>query len=192
MSGADLLIAADGGLVHCVEHGVWPHVVVGDFDSAPSGLVLQAQTHGAATVTHPADKDRTDLELAVAEALRRGATAVTAVAVLGGRIDHELASIAMLASPALAATQLVLDDGVQRAHVVHSALDLSQPLGDTVSVLPVGGDATGVTATGFKWPLEQATLNAHTTLGVSNVVAETSQRISVDAGVLLVVLSGDR
>lgn len=190
LTAADLTIAADAGLVHCVDHGVWPDVLVGDLDSAPAGLVTQAVAHSTETVAHPVDKDHTDLELAVNEAIRRGAAELTVIGALGGRFDHELASVSMLANPVYAQTRIVIDDGVQRAHVVHAAISLSLAVGTTVSLVPVGGAVQGVHATGVKWPLQAATLQAHTTLGVSNVATEPTQQISVASGVLLVVTSG--
>lgn len=192
MQVADLVVAADGGLVHCVEHGVWPDVVVGDFDSAPAGLVAQAETHGARIVAHPSDKDRTDLELAVDESIQAGATSLTVVAVLGGRLDHELASIAMLANPSRSAVNIVVDDGVQRAHIIHATVDLTLDVGTTMSLLPLGGPADGVTAIGFRWPLHAATLSFGSTLGISNETVAPVQRVTVVSGVVLAVLSGSR
>lgn len=189
---ADIVIAADGGLIHCVDHEVWPSVVVGDLDSAPAGLVAQAKGHGAEVVSFPADKDHTDLELAVIEAIRRGAAQLTVVGALGGRFDHERASINMLANPNYADTRIVIDDGVQRIDVVHSSRELALAPGTTISLLAVGGPAHGVDVTGVKWPLRAATLSAHSTLGVSNVAVDASQHVAVETGVLLVVASGSR
>ncbi|HAY66673.1 MAG TPA: thiamine diphosphokinase, partial [Acidimicrobiaceae bacterium] len=59
---ADQLVAVDGGLVHCVDLGVWPSVLLGDLDSAPPTLVEQANLHQVRLLTFPADKDATDLE----------------------------------------------------------------------------------------------------------------------------------
>ena len=66
---ADQLVAVDGGLVHCVDLGVWPSVLLGDLDSAPPALVEQANLHQVRLLTFPADKDATDLELARVEGL---------------------------------------------------------------------------------------------------------------------------
>ena len=95
---ADQLVAVDGGLRHCASLEVWPTILIGDLDSAPSELIDEARSRDIAVHAFPVDKDATDLELAMDLALESGATAVTVVAPFGGRLDHELATISLLAA----------------------------------------------------------------------------------------------
>ncbi|MBI2122823.1 MAG: hypothetical protein HYT96_01525, partial [Armatimonadetes bacterium] len=60
LSRADLLICADGGLRIARRVGVPPHIVIGDFDSAPAGLLRWAQAHDARLIRHPTRKDKSD------------------------------------------------------------------------------------------------------------------------------------
>lgn len=192
MQAADVLIAADGGLIHCVDHGVWPDVVVGDLDSAPAGLVAQAKAHGARIAAHPADKDQTDLELAVDEAVEAGAATLTVIGALGGRFDHAFAAISMLASRARSSVAIALDDGAQRVDIVHDRIELALAVGATASVIPIGGPAGGVTTSGFRWSLDKAPLPFGSTLGVSNEAVASTQSVSIETGTVLVVVSGSR
>jgi thiamine pyrophosphokinase len=61
--------------------------------------------------------------------------------------------------------------------------------GDLVSLLPLGGDARGVTASGLAWPLEGDTLRFGFSRGVSNEITAPMVRIEVQEGYLLVVHS---
>ncbi len=185
---ADQLVAADGGLRHCVDLEVWPTILIGDLDSAPGELIDQARSRNIAVHTFPADKDATDLELALELAHESGATAVTVVAAFGGRLDHELATVSLLADSRWRNITITATDGDRYLYVVHGRCSLNLRPGTTVSLLPWHGDAGGVTTQGLQWPLDNATLRAGTTRGVSNMAVDTAQEIALDVGVLLVVV----
>lgn len=184
---ADQLVAVDGGLVHCVQLGVWPTVLIGDLDSAPPELVAQATERQVHLVKFPSNKDATDLALALAFAVDAGATAFTIVAAFGGRLDHELANIALLASDEWRDVVVEATDGVRSLRVVRDRCDLALTPGDSVSLVPWNGDVVGVTTSGLRWPLRAATLALGTTWGVSNVAEAPQQSVTIGAGVLLVI-----
>jgi thiamine pyrophosphokinase len=60
-------------------------------------------------------------------------------------------------------------------------------VGETVSLLPVGGPATGVVASGVQYALHGETLSATASRGVSNVFTETEMHLRVEGGALLVI-----
>ena len=70
---ADLVVAVDGGGSVCLEAGVVPDVVVGDFDSLPDDDLDRLGQLGVSVIEFPAEKDASDLELAVGEVRCRGA-----------------------------------------------------------------------------------------------------------------------
>ena len=189
---ADQLVAVDGGLRHCANLEVWPTILIGDLDSAPSELIDEARSRDIAVHAFPVDKDATDLELAMDLALESGATAVTVVAPFGGRLDHELATISLLAASRWQPMEITATDGLRYLHVVHGRRSLHLRPGTTVSLLPWHGDAVGVTTKGLRWTLDGSTLQAGTTRGVSNVVVDTAQEVAVDIGVLLVLVDHGR
>jgi thiamine pyrophosphokinase len=73
IDGAELTIAADGGIRHAHRAGRDPHVLVGDLDSVTPEDLARARTAGTEVLRHPVDKDATDLELALDVALARTA-----------------------------------------------------------------------------------------------------------------------
>ena len=103
------------------------------------------------------------------------------------RLDHLLANVLLMASPRYA--PLRLSWWVKGAEVtpVHARLDLSGAAGDLVTLLAVGGPATGVTTTGLRWPLLGETLTPGSTRGVSNELAAATATVSVEAGVLVAI-----
>ena len=187
---ADMLIAADGGARSLDGLGRRPDLVVGDLDSADEALVARLAAEGTRIESHPADKDASDADLAVRAALRAGASEVVLTGAIGGaRLDHALANVLLLAGRALAGHDVRLASGGTTVRVVRGGerVELEASAGDGVTLLPIGGDATGVTTRGLRWPLERAALRLGSTLGLSNEVADAPASVSLDAGVLLVI-----
>jgi thiamine pyrophosphokinase len=182
------VIAADSGLDQALALGLDVHLRVGDFDSA-SPQAMHAYRH-VAEERWPADKDATDLELALRAAARLGAERIVVVGGHGRRLDHHLGNAALLASPDLAGIDVEWLAGEARVHVVHVAVELHGSVGDLVSLIPAGGDAEGVTTEGLRWELSAATLPFGTSRGISNRLARPVARVRVGAGTLLVVLPG--
>jgi thiamine pyrophosphokinase len=185
------VIVADSGLHSAQALGIPVHLVVGDLDSATPASVAAAEEAGAAVERHSADKDGTDLELALDAALRRG---LTPALVLGGagfdRIDHFMANALLLTHPRYAPMRP--EWWVKGSHVapVHDCLDIEGAAGDIVTLLATGGPATGVSTTGLRWPLHHDTLSSGSTRGVSNEMTGTAAMIVVADGTLLAIHTG--
>ena len=80
------VIAADGGMAHAETLDLSPELWVGDFDSTSEEL---AERHrNVARHAFPAEKDKTDGEIAIDEAVRLGAREIVMVGGLGGQADH--------------------------------------------------------------------------------------------------------
>ncbi len=182
-----LVVAADSGLGHIYALGLAPDVVVGDLDSVSVTDLARAARDGVRIERHRPDKDATDLELALDAAARLGATEVTVIGAGGGRLDHELAGFALLAAPQWAAMHITAFVATARLTVVHDHATLEGTVGSTVTLLAVGGTATGVGTEGLRWPLTDADLLPTSTLGVSNEIVESPARVTVRAGVLFAI-----
>lgn len=189
VADADIIVAVDSGVRIARSHGLPVHWLIGDLDSASSGDRAWAEAESATVIEHPADKDATDLELALDHLGELGAETIVALGVEGGRIDHELGNWAILSRTRAALIEIRTSTGV--AHVLHGAgvstLSLEGDVGDVVTLLPRGGPAHRVTTTGLRWALDAATLEVGTTRGVSNEFIEAEATVSVEKGSLLIV-----
>jgi len=181
------IVAADRGLEHALALGLEVTVAVGDFDSASPEAIAVAGSSGTRVVRHPAAKDATDLELALDEAVGLGPSRILVLAGTGGRLDHELALLMLLASPRYAAQQIDAMVGAARVHVIRDERSLDGRPGELVSLAPVHGRAEGVTTQGLAYSLRGETLEPGTSRGVSNVFEGSSARVSLTAGVLLAI-----
>lgn len=183
---ADLVLAADSGYDHLLRMGLRPRVLLGDLDSISAEAREDARCGGVEVETFPEEKDLTDLELTLTEALRRGASTVLGLGVFGERLDHTLANVLLLAAPAFRRHDVRLLDERQEVRLVRGHLQLRTDPGEIVSLLPVGGEVRGVTTSGLYYSLHDATLETGPALGISNVaVAEQIDVIAAEGLLLL-------
>lgn len=186
-----LLIAADGGAHAVLEAGMLPDLLVGDLDSLSAAEVDQLAGRGVQVLRHPREKDETDLELALLEAAARGATDITVFGALGGRWDHSLANVALLALPELCGRRVRLVAERQTIVLVRDTLTIGGTRGDTVSLIPFGGAVYGITTGGLLYALDDATLAVDRARGISNVLIDPPAWVRVRHGLLLVVHHDD-
>ena len=167
---APFVIAADGGLDAALGLGFGVDLVIGDFDSVdPVQLEGVRELDPSVQIERfIAEKDATDLELAMDAALLRGARSVVVVDSMRGRVDHFLATATLLANARYrdAVVTACVDGTV--VHVVHGgSMCTFKARGSAalVSVLSVGGDALGVTTTNLLYPLNDEMLCGNATRG---------------------------
>jgi len=185
----DVIIAADGGTEHALTIGVTPHYVIGDLDSLTQEQRQEVETAGAEIISFPPRKDETDLELALLHAEQEGATEIIILAALGGRLDQTIANVLLLTLPELREIDVRIIAGNQTAFLIQDEALIEGHPGDTISLIPLGGDALGVTAEGVEWALDDATLRFGPARGVSNVLTQEQAYVSVREGLLLCVVT---
>lgn len=184
---ADLLIAADGGANALFQIDLLPQLVIGDLDSLSSETRLWLEANRVEIQRFPAEKDETDLELALLLAAQRGAERIWVLAAFGGRWDQSLANMALLALPELENRDVRLIDQTQQAFLIRTEREIEGQAGDTLSLLPLGGFAHGVSTQGLYYPLHEASLHFARARGISNVIIEAPAKVSVREGLLLAV-----
>ncbi|MCU1369054.1 MAG: thiamine pyrophosphokinae [Ilumatobacteraceae bacterium] len=191
-----VVVAADSGLdrltgVVRVDH------VVGDLDSVSDAALRHARASGSEVHRHPADKDATDIELALDLVVQHlvpatGLRHLLVVGPGGGRFDHLLADLLVLAAPWLDAIEVTAWIGAATITIVRpgAGRTIEGRRGEQVSLLPVHGAAEGVTTTALRWPLLDAHLAAGTTRAVSNEMLGSAATVATSSGVVAVVQPG--
>lgn len=184
----DMVLAADSGYEAAVSLGFRVNVVVGDMDSITTSPLPDHVT----VERHPADKDQTDLDLALERAMSEDPGRVVIVGGSGGRHDHELATAGLICSTRWEDVEEI--DWISsrsRSHVVRRRRMVHGDVGSTVTLLPVGGGVEGITTRGLQWDLSDAHLVPGSTRGVSNVMRAPVADISTSSGCLLVIFPVD-
>lgn len=192
----DQVIAADGGAVNCLQCGISPHVVIGDFDSIPASVLISLHNTPAQMIHHPAYKDETDLELAVQFAIKNNCEEIIIFSALGGRWDMSLANLLLLSTPYQQANSqyrytIKIIDGELESFFLpprQKTLIIGQR-GDIVSLIPLYQDVGDVTTGDLVYPLKNETLFFGSTRGISNVMAAETATVEYRDGLLLCMLT---
>ncbi|HSQ17102.1 MAG TPA: thiamine diphosphokinase, partial [Anaerolineales bacterium] len=165
------------------------NTLIGDFDSLESKEIDQLQASGVQIIRHPAQKDQTDLELALLFAAEQGVEKIIVYGALGARWDMTLANLMLLTHPRLQACNLSIIDGGQIIRLLRGGQHIiiqGQP-GDTVSLIPLSPEVSGITTHGLEYPLDHGSLTLGSPRGVSNVMINDQCQIYLETGLLAIV-----
>jgi thiamine pyrophosphokinase len=181
------VIAADAGAEQARELGVAVDVAIGDFDSLSPASLAALEQAGTRIDRYPAEKDASDLELALESALSLDPARIVVVGGAAGRLDHLAGGLLLLAADAYARVQVDAQLGAAAVHVVRVERTLTGTPGELVSLFAVHGPAAGVTTEGLRYALRGETLVPGSSRGLSNVFLTDEARVSVEQGVLLAI-----
>lgn len=184
------VVAADGGADTALALGLHVDLAIGDFDSLSAGGLAALERAGTRIEKHPAAKNATDLELALDAALAAAPRSILVVGSAGGRLDHVLSSLELLASSRYVGVELDAQLGDALVHVIRDSRAFQGTPGELLSLHAVHGAARGVLTEGLRYPLVGETLEPGSSRGVSNVFAEPEARVSLTDGVLLAIRPG--
>lgn len=208
------LIAADRGLEFFLDYLILPDVVIGDFDSLsedgknflemqnediPYGGMLEWKLQkGEGKVVEVVrlrpEKDDSDTQSAMNYAIQNGAKEIVILGVTGNRVDHLMANFGLLILAQKQETEVALADRYNYMKLIPSGtiLKKAEQFGKYVSFFPLGGDVTGLTLEGFKYPLDKYHLTtADSGLTVSNEISEEYAKVTYESGTLLMIMSRD-
>ncbi len=183
----DIIIAADAGFHHLEKLQLTPDILLGDFDSIgklPSGIE---------TVKFPAEKDCTDTELAIIEGIKHGYLKFVVCGAIGGkRPEHTIANLMLASCYASKGFDITLTDGENIVKAVHNSyISFTEKETGYLSIFSLGGNASGVSIEGLKYPLKNAVINSSTpTLCVSNEFLGKESKIKVECGTIIIMYKG--
>lgn len=205
----DLVIAADAGLRYLEQNGITADLIIGDFDT------LENAPAGTNVITLSCEKDDTDMLAAVREGIKVGYTEFHLYGGTGGRIDHTIANLQVLAylsengwkgylhCPQNSFVRPV-DRELKKADyaeasgnpfesesvitaITNGVLSFSPVPSGYISVFSYSEKSEGVYLQGLKYPLTDATLTNTFPIGTSNEFIGEKSRISVKNGTLMIV-----
>ena len=185
------LWCVDSGVVPCLEAGFLPSRLIGDGDSTPPEIWERASREGVRIERFPRDKDRTDLQLAFHRAGKENSERSAVVTgCWGGRFDHLWSGIySLFWAREKGVRILAFADEREVLFPLEGGGELELAMDETevknLSLLPLGGDCTGVTIRGVQWELEEAELLQGRPFAVSNrILKGKTPRISLKTGTL--------
>lgn len=185
IKGFDKVICADGGHITAKNLGITPDFLIGDYDSS-------SKPDRSDVILLPMEKDMTDSEAAIDFAVSEGFEHITLLGGLGGRFDHTMGNIGLLAKYCGKLKHLAICDGQNYVFMTSpGSVSIPQNEYKYLGIISYGGTSAGVTLKGVKYPLTDYTLTDATTLGVSNEITADTAEISFTSGKLLIILTKD-
>ncbi len=158
---------------------------------SPTSLAYYRNLPGLEIRLLPAEKDETDLEAAIYAALDFGPEKITIIGGLGGRIDHTLGNLYLLAAPRVRGSGVKVNIlGENEAIWLLEGggeLLLEGKSGDLLSLIPFQGEAVGIKTHNLYYPLNNETLIPGLTRGISNIFTTSNPAVSLSKGLLLVI-----
>ncbi|WP_079529800.1 thiamine diphosphokinase [Halobacillus hunanensis] len=188
-----LWIGADLGAEVILEQNVRLDIAVGDFDSVSSESLLRIKESAGKTDTYPNEKNETDLEIAILEALKYQPEHILLFGVTGGRLDHTMVNTQMLYPLVTKGIKGTIIDQQNQVELVREGMHTLKKISQYpyVSFLPVTLAIKGLSLEGFYYPLQEAQLSYGSTRCISNQLIEDRGTFSFTEGILLVIRSHD-
>ncbi|MBQ5868547.1 MAG: thiamine diphosphokinase [Lachnospiraceae bacterium] len=196
----DFVVAADAGFSVCLDLGIQPDLLVGDFDTFGREKIQTYLSDPQYQIEmHKPEKDETDTELAFRRIREAGFDEVDVLGALGGRLDHEISNIHLLVHERRRGLQANCYDAKNRIYILDSEqkneynFSRSRQYGTYVSFLPITEQVKGITLTGFKYPLQDKDISIlnNPSLCVSNEILDETAAISLKEGILMCIESKD-
>lgn len=178
----DYVIAADGGYKHLLSANIVPDILIGDFDS------LKTVPQDIEIIKLNPVKDLTDMNFATEFGIEKGYAEFVLFGALGGRIDHSLANIQLLAQLSKKGMKASIRDGnAVITAVTNGKVTFDSSFKGYVSVFAHSDVCENVNIKGLKYSLKNAALKNSFSLGVSNEFIGTNSEIEIGSGTAIIV-----
>ena len=184
----DYIICADGGANHAYKMNITPNYIIGDSDSINKEVIDFYKKQNILFEEFPSKKNETDSELCILLSKSLNASKIDLFGTLGGRIDHTLANINLLY---YIREQEIIPRIISEQEEIYIATNecvkIKGKVNDIISIIPIKGDAKGVTLENLEYPLNNYDMNYSTPLGISNIMLSEECKIAVKKGSLLII-----
>ncbi|WP_312699622.1 thiamine diphosphokinase [Sedimentibacter sp.] len=187
----DYVICADGGLEKVKNLGLVPDLILGDFDSVDKSVLEYYKSLNIETVAFPPEKDYTDMELAIDQAVEMGFRDIILAGATGTRLDHSVANMLLIEKYHKIDVNIQIIDNNNFIQIVKDTMTIPFRKNYYVSLIPLSESIEGLTLEGFKYPLNNVNVERGSTLCVSNEISEDAGVIRLKKGSALVFISKD-
>ena len=191
LSLCDFVIGADKGNECLIKYDIKPDLSLGDFDSIDKEVLDTVDSSGAQVLKFPPEKDYTDTEIAVMEALKRGAKKIYLLGGTGTRVDHTLGNIGLILTTKKKGAQLIMVDDNNEFYLAQSNMEIKGTYGNNISFHALSDTVRNFKIQGAKYNLDGYDMNLLDPRAICNEFVDTPIKISFDSGELLIIHSND-
>ena len=187
------IIASDKGLEVLDKCNIKPNYIIGDFDSLNEKVLNKyIDDETVKMIKLNPEKDYTDTHMALKLAIELKSTDITIIGAIGSRLDHTLANINILKEALEKKVACRILNENNNITLINKNITIKKEEEyPYISLIPLTTNVTGVTLNGFKYPLDNATMEIGKSIGVSNEQIEDNATIKLEEGILIIIRSKD-
>lgn len=189
-SESDFIICADGGLNYLDSLSAKPNLIVGDFDSVDINLLEKYKN--VTTKKYPTEKNYTDTEIAIEEAIACGYSEITIFGATGTRLDHTIANILLIERYLKSNVSIRIVDNNNYISILNKDITVDKKEGYFLSIIPISEYIDGITLKGVKYPLLDVRVDKGSTLCISNEITADKAEILINKGIGILFISKDK
>ena len=187
----DYVICADGGLEKAENLKLIPNIIIGDLDSVNKIVLKKYLDMNIELIKYPAEKNYTDMELAIEYAVEKQFKDIVLIGASGSRLDHTMANIMLIERYFKIGIKIKIIDNNNYIQIVTSNMVINNKKDYYVSIVPITDIIVGITLVGFKYPLNDVNVKRGSTLCISNQITSDKGNIILQSGTALVFISKD-
>ena len=187
----DFIIAADRGSECLYNYGIVPDLLLGDFDSVKKEVLDTVKLQIKEVLEFPPEKDYTDTEIAIIEAVKRNAEKIYLFGAIGSRMDHTLGNIGLLLTTKKRGAVLEIINDNNRLYLAEKKMKLFGEYGENISFHALCDIVKNFKISGAKYNLETCDLSLLDPRAICNEFIDTEIEISYEDGELLILHSID-
>ncbi len=188
----DYIIAADSGGEYAASLGLKTDLLLGDFDSISVEAFEELKLGGCRIREFDSEKDETDFDIALKEAIALKPEKITIVGATGTRLDHTMTTFFCMMKVLDTGIECEIIDSHNRIYLKNKdfSIEKKKQYGDYISLVPVTKDVT-LSISGMKYNLDNKRVQRGESLCQSNEIVEDVADIRVSGGVVAVFESMD-
>ena len=187
----ELIIGADKGSEYLYDYGITPNIILGDFDSIDKEKLEIIEDNHVEVIKFPPEKDYTDTEIAIMEAMKRGADTIYLFGGIGTRIDHTLGNIGLLLTTKKKGASLIIIDDHNKIYLGSNNMRLNGICGENISFHALSDIVKGFEIKGAKYNLDSYDMHLLDPRAICNEFIDRPIDIKYESGELLIVHSID-
>ena len=188
----DKIIGVDRGCSYLLKNNIYPHYIVGDFDSINRDDIKKLEINSIKKFKYNCEKDSTDSDIAIKIALKMEFAEIYMMAMTGSRLDHSFANLGLLSKANSAGAKAYIINETNKIYLLEESSKIKKDNSYRyISFLAYCDKVENFNIKNAKYDLENYTLYLGDNRTVSNEFLEEDIEVEFTKGKILVIFSKD-
>ena len=188
----DKIIGVDRGCSYLLKNNIYPHYIVGDFDSINRDDIKKLEIDSIKKFKYNCEKDSTDSDIAMEIALNMEFSEIYMIAMTGSRLDHSFANLGLLSKANGAGAKAYIINETNKIYLLEESSKIKKDNSYRyISFLAYCDKVENFNIKNAKYDLENYTLYLGDNRTVSNEFLEEDIEVEFTKGKILVIFSKD-